>query len=182
MVCFLRWIRSNLKGMKEPEAQMRRWAVILAGGSGTRLQAFTRTLFGEGTLGEGRPKQFCALFGENTLLGHTRARIASVVAPERTAYVVVKAHAPYYSQQLADVPGERILEQPVNRGTTAAVAYAVARIAAMHSQRDAMDAVVGVFPADHYFADQDALARTLDRAYRLADLYSNSILLLGAQP
>jgi mannose-1-phosphate guanylyltransferase len=170
-----------------PKAQKRRWAVILAGGSGTRLQSLTRRLFGEGIRGEGRPKQFCTLFGGNTLLGHTQARIASVVSPQRTAYVVVKAHAPYYNAELADVPPERILAQPVDRGTTAAIAYALARVAAMHSQamhsqNDEVDPIVGFFPADHYFADEDAFIRALDRAYRLAALHRDALLLLGAQP
>ncbi len=76
----------------------RRWAVILAGGSGTRLQSLTRRMFGEGPSGEARPKQFCTLFGNHTLLGHTRARVASVVSLERTTFVVMKAHAPYFGQ------------------------------------------------------------------------------------
>jgi mannose-1-phosphate guanylyltransferase len=154
-----------------------RWAVILAGGSGKRLQTLTRRLFGEGIYGEGRPKQFCALLGGSTLLGHTQARIAPVIPPERTAYVVVQAHAPYYNQVLADVPSERVLVQPSDRGTTAAVAYALARISAADP-----DAIAGFFPADHYFTDEKAFAQTLDGAYGLAASYSDSLLLLGAQP
>jgi mannose-1-phosphate guanylyltransferase len=172
----------NPPEQQTPSTQKRRWAVILAGGSGTRLQALTRRLFGEGIRGEGRPKQFCTLFGGNTLLGHTQARIASVVSPQRTAYVVVKAHAPYYNTELADVPPERILAQPLDRGTTAAVAYALARVAALHAQNDDVDPIIGFFPADHYFADEGAFARALDRAYRLADQHSDALLLLGAQP
>ncbi len=165
----------------------RRWAVILAGGSGKRLEPLTRRLFGEGISGEGRPKQFCALLrgnrpggntpGGDTLLGHTQARIAPVIPAERTAYVVVEAHAPYYKEVLADVPAERLLVQPEDRGTTAAVAYALASIAATDP-----DAITGFFPADHYFTDEDAFAHTLDGAYRLAALYTDSLLLLGAQP
>lgn len=160
-----------------PETQSRRWAVILAGGSGTRLQSLTRRLFGEGMSGEGRPKQFCKLFGGRTLLGHTQARLASVVSPEHTAYVVMKAHAPYYNQELAGVAPSRILAQPQDRGTTSAIAYALARIGAMDQ-----NAIVGFFPADHYFADEEAFARQLDRGYQLAKLHSDSLVLLGAQP
>jgi mannose-1-phosphate guanylyltransferase len=58
----------------------------------------------------------------------------------------------------------------------------VARIAALHSHSGDGEAVLGFFPADHYFADEDAFAQTLDRAYRLAGQHANRILLLGAQP
>ncbi len=168
----------------KPENTREHWAVILAGGSGTRLQPLTQRLFGEGIPGEGCPKQFCALlggktlggkaFGDRTLLQHTQARIAPVIAPERTAYAVVRAHHPYYREQLAEVPSEHIFAQPANRGTTAGIAFALARIASLRP-----DAVLGFFPADHYFADEDAFADTLDRAYRLADQQDDSILLLA---
>jgi len=151
---------------------MSRWAVILAGGSGTRLQPLTRRIFGEG-----RPKQFCNLFGDRTLLGHTQARISRVIPPERTICVVVKAHSSYYRQELTGVASSGVLEQPTDRGTTAAIAYSLARIAAMDPA-----AVAGFFPADHYFADEDSFADSLNRAYRVADLSSDTLLLLGAQP
>ena len=56
----------------------RRWAVILAGGDGVRLRPMTR-----GITGDERPKQFCALVTEDTLLTETRRRIAQTVpAPD----------------------------------------------------------------------------------------------------
>jgi mannose-1-phosphate guanylyltransferase len=127
--------------------------------------------------GEGRPKQFCNLFGDRTLLGHTQARIARVIPPERTMCVVVKAHSSYYRQELTGVASSGVLEQPIDRGTTAAIAYSLAQIAAMDPA-----AVAGFFPADHYFADEDSFTDSLNRAYRVADLSSDTLLLLGAQP
>lgn len=159
------------------ERSTERWAVILAGGSGVRLEPLTRRLFGDGINGEGCPKQFCTLFGDKTLLHHTRARISPIVLPERTAYAVVRAHHPYYRRQLAEVAPQRIFVQPANRGTTAGIAFALARIAAI-----CPDAIVGFFPADHYFADEYAFVETLDRAYCLAEQHPESILLLGAAP
>ncbi len=174
----LETMRSREGQWTEPAAA--RCAVILAGGSGKRLQSFTRRLFGDGVMGEGRPKQFCVLFGGATLLSHTRARVAPVVPPERTAYVVVKPHAPYYSESLGDVPRDLVFAQPVDRGTTAAVALSLARVASLHPQ--GAEAIAGFFPADHYIADENAFAQTLDAAYRLAAAHPNTILLLGAQP
>ena len=48
-----------------------RWAVVLAGGDGTRLQSLTLKI-----AGDQRPKQFCSFFGGETLLAQTRARPA----------------------------------------------------------------------------------------------------------
>ena len=155
--------------MSLPEIE--RWAVILAGGSGSRLQSFTQRLFGEA-----RPKQFCNLFGDDTLLGYTRSRIASVIPSSETAYVVVRAHAPYYREHLADVPAHQIFTQPADFGTTAAIAYGAARIAAIRP-----NAVAGFFPADHHFEDEPAFAHKLEQAYALAAQWDDTVLLLGAQ-
>ena len=155
-----------------PEVDPHRWAVILAGGSGTRLQPLTRRMFGEG-----RPKQFCNLFGGRTLLGHTQSRIAGVVSPERTMYAVMKAHASYYGQELAGVSPSQVLVQPADRGTTAAIAFSLARIAAIDD-----NATVGFFPADHHFADEAAFTSAVDQAYLSVPESGEKLLLLGARP
>ena len=59
----------------------KRTAVILAGGEGSRLQSLTRTI-----TGDDRPKQFCPLIGDRTLLDATRERIRSRIAPENTYF------------------------------------------------------------------------------------------------
>jgi mannose-1-phosphate guanylyltransferase len=53
-----------------------RWAVILAGGEGTRLRSLTRVI-----AGDERPKQFCTVLGNETLLQQTARRVAHVVRP-----------------------------------------------------------------------------------------------------
>jgi mannose-1-phosphate guanylyltransferase len=163
--------------MSLPESNALRWAVILAGGSGTRLQPLTRRMFGEG-----RPKQFCNLLGDNTLLGDTQARIARVIPAERTMYAVVKAHASYYRQELTDVASSQVLVQPMDRGTTAAIAYSLARIAAVDPDAIKTDAVAGFFPADHSFSDEAAFTSAVDQAYSVAHVRGDRLLLLGAQP
>ena len=55
-----------------------RWAVVLAGGDGTRLQSLTRKI-----AGDSRPKQFCSIFGGESLITQTRARLESVFHIDR---------------------------------------------------------------------------------------------------
>ena len=78
------------------------WAVVLAGGDGTRLRSLTQLISGED-----RPKQFCHVYGGKTLLAQTRARLVHAIHPERTAFAVVKAHEKFYSSELADVEPRR---------------------------------------------------------------------------
>jgi mannose-1-phosphate guanylyltransferase len=55
--------------MKSQHTTQQRWAIVLAGGEGTRLQGLTRKIDGDA-----RPKQFSRIFGERSLLSHTRER------------------------------------------------------------------------------------------------------------
>src|SRR5438132_446793 len=99
------------------------WAVILAGGEGMRLRSLTQLV-----CGDNRPKQFVPIFGDRTLLSQTRQRLAKAVPAERTVFVVVKAHQRFYARELADVAPSRIVVQPNNKGTAAAIAYSLIRI------------------------------------------------------
>ena len=65
--------------------------IILAGGNGTRLSSLTRTL-----AGDDRPKQFCRLIGDDTLLGQTRRRAQLLIAPARLLTVVTRHHERFY--------------------------------------------------------------------------------------
>jgi mannose-1-phosphate guanylyltransferase len=155
-----------------PMASSDNWAAILAGGDGQRLRSFTRTL-----TGDERPKQFCRLLGTHTLLAETRQRVCLHVASERTVYVVTRAHEPFYRDEFADTSGWQVIAQPVNRGTTAAVLYALRRLRARGA-----DGALGLFPADHFYSDPAAFRRTIEAAYALAHARPHAIVLVGAEP
>jgi mannose-1-phosphate guanylyltransferase len=148
------------------------WAVVLAGGDGTRLQPLTQLLSGDG-----RPKQFCRLLARQTLLGATRSRVCHIVAPERTLYVVNAQHRPYYRDELAGVPSSQLVEQPENRGTAAAVIYALARL-----RRLDPSAVVGFFPVDHHFDNVALFRRVVNGAFWAARQDPTRIVMVGAIP
>ena len=147
------------------------WAVILAGGEGTRLRSFTQLISGEDC-----PKQFCPLFGGQTLLARTRSRLAGAIPPERTTFVVVKAHEKFYRRELADVEPAHLVVQPASKGTAAAVICGLQRITGL-----AGDPVVAFFPTDHYYSDEGRFIACLDQAIQVALHHSDTLIVLGAK-
>jgi mannose-1-phosphate guanylyltransferase len=148
-----------------------RWAVMLAGGDGTRLQSLTLKI-----TGDSRPKQFCSIIGGESLLSQTRARLESLFHVDRELFVVTRAHETFYREELRDVDDSRIISQPLNRGTGVAVAMALLHIL----QRDA-DAVVTFVPCDHYYFDAEACSQAMRSAISGAEQYPDSIVLVGAK-
>ncbi len=149
-------------------------AVILAGGDGVRLRPLSRLISGDD-----RPKQFCPMFGDQSLLAHTRQRLAGLFEADKTLFVVTKAHESFYTDELADVDAEQIAVQPLNRGTGAAIAFALTRI--MNGRDVGPDPIVAFFPADHYYADEDHFTAAIESALDAAARHPHSLVLLGAE-
>jgi mannose-1-phosphate guanylyltransferase len=147
------------------------WAVVLAGGDGTRLRSLTQLISGEDC-----PKQFCRVYGGKTLLAQTRARLARAIHPERTAFVLVQTHEKFYRNELADVEPHQLIVQPGNKGTTAAVICSLLRITSL-----AGDPVVAFFPTDHYYSNEAEFSLSVNRAIRIAQHHSDMLVVLGAQ-
>jgi mannose-1-phosphate guanylyltransferase len=147
-----------------------RWGVILAGGEGARLRSLTRFVSGDE-----RPKQFCPLLGDRTLLTQTRQRIARRVPAERTLFVVLRSHERFWANQLKEAPPTRMVVQPSNRGTLPAILCSLLRIGQLDSE-----AVVAFFPSDHHYAEEERFLAGLDLAYGAAEADPLSVILLGA--
>src|ERR1700730_17172818 len=148
------------------------WAVILAGGDGTRLKPLTRKI-----AGDERPKQFCSVFGGLTLLEETQERAALELDPERTLYVVNRMHDSYYAPILRDEPAVDILFQPRNRGTAPAILYSLLRIAALD-----FNAVVALFPSDHYISDNHKFMTHIRVGLNIVRKTPDRVILLGLEP
>ena len=111
-------------------------AVILAGGSGTRLWPLSRLH---------QPKFLHPLSGSPlSLLQATVERVAPLAGPERTMVVTGAAHAAAVARQLTALPEENILVEPSARDSCAAIGLAAALIARHDPQ-----AIMGAFAADH---------------------------------
>ena len=146
------------------------WAVVLAGGVGSRLAMRTRR--GDGVI---VPKQYCTLWGDRSLLEQTLDRLEPLVAPERTAMVVAAQHEEHWRAQRHDVPDENIVVQPACRGTAMGVLLAL-----MHVRLKDPDAVVVMVPADHGILDESTFRWRLRRC--IDEARQGRVVILGMEP
>ena len=147
----------------------RRFAVILAGGSGTRLWPLSRATM---------PKQLLALNGNRTLLQQTAMRLMPRVEASRLLTITHVDHKFEVVGQLHAVNSglaNTVLAEPMCRNTLPAIAWAVSRIAG-----SCPDAIISVFSSDHAIANEAAF---LD-AWRSAEIAAEQgcIALFGMQP
>lgn len=148
------------------------WAVVLAAGDGTRLSALTTDSDGNPV-----PKQFCSLNGDGSLLHEALQRAARVVPRERVCAIVADQHRPYWRMDLWALPADNIIVQPSNRGTAHGVLLAVLSIL----ERDPFARIV-FLPADHYVADESALAGSLRETTALLNRNTQGLVLVGIEP
>ncbi|MET8040049.1 sugar phosphate nucleotidyltransferase [Micromonospora sp. NPDC005215] len=143
------------------------YAVIPAGGSGTRLWPLSRA---------GHPKFLHPLTGtSSSLLQATVERLAPLTTPDRTLVVTGAAHVAAVARQLTGLPEENILVEPSPRDSCAAIALAAAVIAA----RDP-NAVMGSFAADHLIGDPGSWVHTVQEAVRGAE--QGMLMTVGITP
>lgn len=143
------------------------YALILAGGSGTRFWPLSR---------DARPKQLLDLFGDGTLLEQTIRRLDGLVPSENifvltsaTQLDAVRAAAPM-------LPAQNIFAEPARRDTAPAVALGIGLVAA----RDP-EAVMMVLPADQLIRDTDAFREVMGDAVNVA-CHSDGLLTIGIRP
>ena len=103
--------------------------------------------------------------------------MAPIVSSDKTLFAVVESHRRYYEAELADVDPSKIVIQPANRGTSAAIVYSLLRIA-----RTDPDAIVAFFPTDHYYADEAVFAQGVEVACERVRQHPEFLVLMGATP
>ena len=150
-----------------PQMSSRPYAVVLAGGGGTRLWPLSSP---------NRPKPFLPLLHGRSPLAVTLERLAPLVSIDDTYIVVAASQVQLVRECAPQIAADHILAEPVSRNTGAAVALAVTGIARPD------DAVMLVIPADHAVRDDGAWRTALAAAADRAGHEANALYTLGVVP
>jgi mannose-1-phosphate guanylyltransferase len=142
------------------------WAVVPAGGAGTRLWPLSRKT---------SPKFLHDLTGSGrTLIQDTLLRLAPL-AGERFLVVTGQAHRDAVVAQLPHLDPTRVVAEPSPRDSMAAIGLAAALL-----EREDPDVVMGSFAADHVVTDPDTFRRRVALAVDVAR--DDLLVTLGIEP
>jgi len=142
------------------------WAVIPAGGAGTRLWPLSRAA---------RPKFLLPLLGERSLLQQTVDRLLELTDHEHMMIICGPTHAAEIIRQLPELPTANVIMEPFPSGTLPALALAAALI-----ERQDPEAIMGSFAADHDVADREAFTAALRTA--IVTARQGSMVTVGITP
>jgi mannose-1-phosphate guanylyltransferase len=145
----------------------RRYAVIMAGGHGTRFWPRSRRHL---------PKQLLPIAGQRTLLQETARRLLPAFPWQRMLVVTSREQGLEVRRQLPSLPANHVLMEPMGRNTAPCIALAAEWIAAREP-----DAIMAVVPADHVIDSSTALRRALRAACGLAS-QTDALVTLGIRP
>ncbi|HXZ37147.1 MAG TPA: mannose-1-phosphate guanylyltransferase [Thermodesulfobacteriota bacterium] len=143
------------------------YAVIMAGGGGTRFWPWSRQM---------RPKQVLPILSARTMIRETVDRVQPLVPRERILIVTSRSQARQLHREVDRIPPENLLLEPEGKNTAPCLG-----LAAVHVQRKNPEAVLIVLPADHYIGAPEKFLRTLRRAAEFASR-QNYLITLGITP
>jgi mannose-1-phosphate guanylyltransferase len=142
------------------------YALIMAGGTGTRLWPRSRTA---------KPKQFLPLLGEHTMLQETVQRIRPLVPAEQIIIATGRNYTDLVAEQLPDVPRANIIGEPSGKGSAPCIG-----LGALAIRQDDPNAVMVVLSSDHQIRKAAEFREALKAAEALAQ--QGYLVTLGIQP
>jgi len=144
------------------------YAVVMAGGAGTRLWPLSRRK---------RPKQVLKLLDGQTLLGCCFERLVPVFDTRNILVLTNAGYAGTVRENLAGLPFDNVIAEPAVRDTSGAIGLA----ACILSKYDP-DATMAVVTADHMIEPAKALQEALKDALAFVDAYPDRMVTFGIQP
>jgi mannose-1-phosphate guanylyltransferase len=145
-----------------------RYAVIIAGGSGTRLWPMSR---------DALPKQLIPFIGGRSLLEIAVERLNGLLPPQRCFICAGQSHAKAVQRALPQLGGDQFLGEPCGRDTLNAVGFSAAVIA-----KNDPEAIIGVFTADHVIEPVDQFRTIVDAGYALVEKHPEALVTFGIAP
>jgi mannose-1-phosphate guanylyltransferase len=142
------------------------YALIMAGGSGTRLWPLSRTH---------RPKQALQLVDQRTMFQHAVDRLEGLLPLDRVLVVTSQEYVPILSAQVPEIPRENFIVEPMAQGTAGAIG-----LATMHLLHRDPTAIMVVLTADHFIQDITQFRTALTAAANVAG--QGHVVTLGIQP
>jgi mannose-1-phosphate guanylyltransferase len=142
------------------------YALIMAGGSGTRLWPLSR---------EARPKQSLKLIGGRSMFQHAVDRLLPFFDLGRIWVVTREGHKQLLQHQVPDLPESNFILEPEGRGTAPAIG-----LAAIQIFRNDPEAMMAVLTADHYITEIRHFQEVLSAAQKIAQ--NGSLVTLGITP
>ena len=142
------------------------YAVIMAGGGGTRLWPLSR---------KSKPKQMLRLIDERSLFQIAVQRLTDVFPAERILVVTVADQAAELRQQAPEIPADNFILEPMPRGTASVIGLA----GVVLQERDP-DALMAVLTSDHFIGNEDKFKQHLLAAVQVAQ--DGYLVTLGIEP
>jgi mannose-1-phosphate guanylyltransferase len=147
---------------------MMRYAMIMAGGSGTRLWPMSRGKV---------PKQLIPFIGGKSLLEIAYERLDGLVVPGRRYICAGQQHADVILGAISGLSPRQFLGEPTGRDTVNAVGFAAAVIA-----KEDPEGVIAVFTADHLIEPVDRFQAIIAEGFELAERSPNALVTFGISP
>lgn len=126
------------------------YAVIMAGGGGTRFWPWSR---------EESPKQVLPVFSDRAMIWETVERIRPLIPPERILIVTARAQVAGLRREIPQVPAKNLLAEPAGKSTAPCLC-----LAAAHVRRQDPRGVMVVLSADHYIGERREFLRAIRAA------------------
>ena len=144
------------------------YGLILAGGVGSRFWPFSREL---------EPKQFINIIGRESLFQNTVRRLKGLIRPKQIFLITNQAYFFELKKQIEKfhIPDENIILEPQGKNTAPAIGLCARLI-----EQKNKDAVLAVFPSDHYIKDIKKFQGCINRAVQCAG--SDFLVTIGIRP
>lgn len=149
------------------------WRVVLAGGEGKRLENYVRQLPGECL-----PKQYVSFIGTRSMLQHTLNRVERLIPRRHILTIITERHllSAEVRRQLSNRAPGTVIAQPENKGTGLGMLLPLTYL-----YKRCPDAIVVVFPSDHFILEEDRFINHVRLAFHAARHDRKRIVLLAME-